>query len=124
VLEFESACTVSLDFDIGNRYGQGFHDWMVVGDKGHLAFKRKGDRVQVTTWDPRKHEEVIPTSLNSRDTRHGGTLGLHTEFFDCLQTRRIPVTNPLVGRRSVKVAQGAQQAIRTHQVVELGELGL
>jgi len=119
VTEYENGCTVSLDFNVGVRFGKGFHEWTIVGTKGQLRFERKGTTLTVATWEPQRREEKLAIKLSPNDTAHGGTIDL----FECLEHRRLPSANPLVGRQSVKTAQAAQQAIRTRQMVELGSLG-
>ena len=122
-IEYGGGCTVSLDFNIGSRYGKGFHEWMMVGTKGQLRFRRKGDSIHVTTWEPERREETVRVRFDARESGHNGTMGLLQEFFGALQERRLPSTHALVGRRSVKLAQAAQAAVKGRRVVELAELG-
>ena len=122
-IEYGGGCTVSLDFNIGSRYGKGFHESMMVGTKGQLQFRRKGDSIRITTWEPERREETIQVGFDARESGHNGTMELLEEFFDALQKRRLPSTHALVGRQSVKLAQAAQAAVRGRRVVELAELG-
>jgi predicted dehydrogenase len=122
-IEYGGGCTVSLDFNIASRYGKGFHESMMVGTKGQLQFRRKGDSIRITTWEPERREETIRVGFDARESGHNGTMGLLQEFFDALRERRLPSTHALVGRQSVKLAQAAQAAVRGRPVVELTELG-
>ena len=122
-LEYDNGCTISLDFNIGIR-GKTFEEWIIVGTKGQLRFQRKGKRLTVTTWEPQRYEETIDIQFNPNDTRHGGSIEILADFFDCLKERKIPSANPMVGRQSVKTAQAAQLAVRNRRMVDLGEIGL
>ena len=119
VVEYEGGTTVSLDFNICTKAGGNFEEWFVVGTRGRLRFQRQGDRLEMYTWEPKEKRELYEFQQTGVARTHRGTSGLWQEFLECLRTRRLPSTNPLVARQSVRVAKAAEEAVRTRSVVEL-----
>lgn len=121
IVEYENTVKVTMGLVLFNY---GYHDTVLVGDKGKLLFQRGGMQI---TWTDRYRKEKpreIKLSDDPADIHgHRGSWGLYEEFLAAVKERRPTFTGPYAGRDTVRIADAIQVSIAEDRIVYCNEMG-
>lgn len=137
LVQYDNGAMLSHNMLLYSRGSRG--GYIVVGDKAQIRFLPAGRNETGLDWyptvdgalslEPRDYAEPIqtidlPPSENnfSVDGNHV-MAGEYREFFDCVRTGRLPLTNPMTAADAVLVAYACQQsAYQGGQVVHIKDI--
>lgn len=143
-VEYENGAKLSHNTCLYSRGDIGAY--MIIGDKAQLRSVTKADVINAEFWighvhghlsiEPRSRRDKNVREISIREAEETGrrpegkesTKGInmmarqYREFFDCMRTGRLPLTNALTGLDAVLTAYACQQSIYTGEVIHIKDL--
>jgi predicted dehydrogenase len=118
VIEYEGDCKATHGLSMYSPHGQGFR---LIGETGALDLDWETGSINLLRQG--KQPEVLKADVANQDTGgHIGTAEMHQSFLECLRTGKPPLTDPEVGKESIRVGLAAEIAVREKRWVEMKEI--
>ncbi len=118
VIEYEGDCKATHGLSMYSPHGQGFR---LIGETGALDLDWETGAINLLRLG--KQPEVVKADVANQDTGgHIGTFEMHQSFLECLRTGKPPLTDPEVGKESIRVGLAAELAVKEKRWVEMKEI--
>ena len=114
-MEFETGAKLSLSMLL---YSRGHSSRIIVGEKAQIQSGAGIDGLLLQPRDRKQKERTITISGDRNETNDN----MYKDFFECVRTGRLPVSNALSAKDAVLSAYACQCAVYAGELIHVKEL--